>query len=333
MSVPTITVLMPVFNAEQYLRQAIESILNQTFSDFEFLIINDGSTDNSEQIILSYYDNRIRYVKNTENIKLIATLNKGIELSRGKYIARMDADDISKPHRLQTQFNFMEANKAVAICGSWFETIGNKEVIVKYAEHHNDIVLKMLYQCHFCHPTVIIRREMINTSDIKFDPKFIHAEDYDFFVRVGKKFQLANIQEALLKYRVHSQSVSTQYKDIQEQNSIIIKRQLFNSIGVDVTTKEIDLYRAISQYEYRSDETFIQEAKLFLEKLTKANDSSKVIEVNFLRRKMGEFWFNVVNNSITKNKLLIKYYSSFLSNYRLLSIIEKAKLLLKSHIV
>ena len=107
---PEITVLMPVYNGEKYLRPAIESILNQTFSDFEFLIINDGSTDNSESIILSYKDERIRYVKNENNLKLIKTLNKGIDLARGKYIARMDADDISLPTRLEREIEYMESH-------------------------------------------------------------------------------------------------------------------------------------------------------------------------------------------------------------------------------
>ena len=109
-NLPLITVLMPVYNGEKYLQQAIESILKQTFTDFEFLIINDGSTDNSENIILSYDDSRIRYIKNEENLRLIRTLNKGIELAKGKYIARMDCDDISLPYRFEKQLKEFQNN-------------------------------------------------------------------------------------------------------------------------------------------------------------------------------------------------------------------------------
>ena len=124
MTSATVTVLMPVYNGEMYLREAIDSILHQTFTDFEFLIINDGSTDNSETIILSYDDSRIRYEKNDSNLKLIATLNKGIELAKGKYIVRMDADDISIPDRIEKQVAFLEKNPDVGICGSWFTAFG-----------------------------------------------------------------------------------------------------------------------------------------------------------------------------------------------------------------
>ena len=110
MSKPLVSVLMAVYNGEKYLLEAIESILNQTYTNFEFLIINDGSTDSTEEIILSYSDQRIRYIKNEQNLKLIASLNKGLDLAKGKYIARMDADDISLPDRLEKQVNFLERN-------------------------------------------------------------------------------------------------------------------------------------------------------------------------------------------------------------------------------
>src|ERR1017187_7276972 len=123
---PYITVLMPVYNAAPFLREAIDSILNQTFKNFELLIINDGSTDNCEEIILTYKDPRIRYIKNETNIKLISTLNKGIKLSKGKYIVRMDADDISFPDRIEKQVNYMETNPAIALCGTWFSSFGDR---------------------------------------------------------------------------------------------------------------------------------------------------------------------------------------------------------------
>src|SRR5688500_8514963 len=107
---PLVSVLMPVYNAEAYVSEAIQSILQQTYKNFEFLIINDGSTDNSEKLINTFSDSRIRYIRNSENIKLVATLNKGIDLSVGKYLVRMDADDISLPERLQKQVDFMETH-------------------------------------------------------------------------------------------------------------------------------------------------------------------------------------------------------------------------------
>ena len=130
---PLVTVLMSVYNGEKYLERAIKSILNQTFKDFEFLIINDGSTDNSVKIIQSFNDLRLRLIHNESNIGLIKTLNKGLKLSNGKYIARMDCDDISLPKRLSIQASFMEKYPEIGVCGSWVKIIGlGKKFINKY---------------------------------------------------------------------------------------------------------------------------------------------------------------------------------------------------------
>ena len=112
---PTISIILPAYNAEKYLAPAIESILQQSFKDFEFIILNDGSTDNTEKIILSYTDSRIKYIKNEKNLKLIKTLNKGIELAKGKYIARMDADDIALPTMLEECYTFFETHPEYSI--------------------------------------------------------------------------------------------------------------------------------------------------------------------------------------------------------------------------
>ena len=136
---PLVTVLMPVYNGEKYLKEAIESILNQTFKDFEFLIINDGSTDNSVKIIQSFNDLRIRLIHNESNIGLIKTLNKGLKLSNGKYIARMDCDDVSLPKRLSVQINFMEKHPEIGVCGSWVKIIGlEQKFINKYPQKHEE---------------------------------------------------------------------------------------------------------------------------------------------------------------------------------------------------
>jgi len=115
---PAVSVVMPVYNGEKYLRESIDSILNQTYTDYEFIIVNDGSNDKTEEIILSYNDNRIRYIKNEKNLQIVKSLNRGIELAKGRYIARMDADDISLPRRFEKQITFMENNLEIGVCGT-----------------------------------------------------------------------------------------------------------------------------------------------------------------------------------------------------------------------
>jgi len=184
---PRVSVLMPVYNAGIYLSEAIESILNQSFQDFEFLIINDGSTDNSENTILSYQDNRIRYICNEQNIKLIATLNKGIELCKGDYIVRMDADDISLPQRIEKQVAYLDAHPDIGLCGSWFENFGEHvpTQIVKYLPDDTSIRIRHLYQTHIAHPTAVLRSSVLKLNHLNFDKAFIHGEDYHFWTIVS----------------------------------------------------------------------------------------------------------------------------------------------------
>lgn len=328
MNTASITVLMPVYNGEKYLRQAMDSILNQTYRNFEFLVINDGSTDSSEEIILSYKDERIRYIKNETNLRLIATLNKGIELAAGKYIARMDADDISEPERLQIQYSFMEQHPEVAICGSWFNIIGHEERVVKYVRDHNSIMLKMFYQCHFCHPSVILRKEMLETFDHKFDPTFLHAEDYDFFVRIGEQYKLANIQQVLLHYRHHEMSVSSANVSTQADNSIRVKRYLFEKLGMSAGDAEIELFRKISQHEYLSTAAFVDSVKSLLEKMLSANEDTGFMDKVFLRKALAEMWFHTCYNAAIKDVLKV-FYSSALANYYPLNMIQQIKFRLK----
>lgn len=201
-----VTVLMPVYNAERYLAEAIESILHQTYQDFEFLIINDGSSDGSEEIILKYAaaDPRINYVKNEHNIKLIATLNKGIKLAKGKYIVRMDADDISVPERIEKQVSFMESHPSVGVCGSYFTVFGEevkKTYVVTRPLGNETIKASLLFTNSLGHPNVIIRKSVMVDNDIWYDPRFYRIEDWGLWTMLMNKCDFENIPESLLMYR------------------------------------------------------------------------------------------------------------------------------------
>ena len=239
-----VTVLMPVYNAELYLREAIESILNQTFTDFEFLIINDGSTDSSKDIIASYQDSRIRYVENESNLKLIATLNRGIELAKGTYIARMDADDISMPDRLEKLYTFMELHPEVGLCGSWFENFTEKGrgCIVKYATDDSTIRLKQLHQIHLSHGTCIFRTKVLTNNNLFFNPEFIHAEDYELWTRMAKYTKFANIPFMLYRVRNNGDSVSNKYTGIQNSNTRRIIINQFTYLKSDFNNDDFEIY-------------------------------------------------------------------------------------------
>jgi glycosyltransferase involved in cell wall biosynthesis len=141
---PYVTVLMPVYNTEMYLKEAIDSILNQTFRDFEFIVINDGSTDSTSDIIESYSDPRIIYLQNEKNLGVATSLNKGLSIAKGTYIARMDGDDVSRCDRLEKQVAFMDANPEIGVCGTWLETIGDRNEVWSPPRNHDQIIVGML---------------------------------------------------------------------------------------------------------------------------------------------------------------------------------------------
>lgn len=209
MNNPKVSVLMCVYNCEKYLREAMDSVLSQTFNDFEFIIINDGSTDNSKSILESYSDRRIRLFNNS-NKGLTKSLNEGIGYSRGEYIARMDADDISFSERLKKQVDFLESNKDVAMCGTWAEFINTRgEYITDYKTpvSDSDILKELIFHNPFVHPSVMIRKEIFEKVGL-YDENFRFAQDYELWTRIVTKYKTTNIPEKLLKYRLLKEGIT-----------------------------------------------------------------------------------------------------------------------------
>lgn len=216
---------MPVYNAERYLALAVESILNQTFIDFEFIIIDDGSTDNSSLILENYaqLDSRIRLIKRA-NKGLVKTLNEGISLARAPYIARMDADDFSLPNRFARQIEFLRINPHYVVVGSWSENINEYGQQIGFINEpptdHSGIDEKNLEgDVAICHPTALIRHDALLAVG-GYEPAFQDAEDLELWLRLAEVGKLANLPEVLLKYRVHIGSVSA----IKRENQVIIAR-------------------------------------------------------------------------------------------------------------
>lgn len=210
MTAPSVSVVMSVFNGERFLREAVQSILNQSFCDFEFIVINDGSTDNSGSILDSYQrrDPRVR-AYHQENRGLIESLNRGCGLAQGRYIARMDADDIAVSDRLARQIDFMEEHPEVAVLGGAVEFIDETGKALRVARHplHHREIQRVLFDSSFMwHPSVVMRKAaLIRVGGYR---NVAHAEDYDLWLRVADHFQMANLPEVLLKYRIHPAQVS-----------------------------------------------------------------------------------------------------------------------------
>ena len=245
-----ISVILPVYNAADYLAEAVESILNQSFQNFELLIINDGSTDKSKEIIDSFSDARIKYIDNNGNKGLIYTLNRGIEESKGTYIARMDADDISLCNRFDMQFNYMEQHPQVGACGTYAQYIGDRQGYWKYPIDDTDIRCRLMWGSSIIHPTVIIRKNILNEYHIRFKENYIAAEDYKIWAEISQVSQLHNIPEVLLNYRTHKHQVTaTKGSKMDETKTKIIFEKLV-SIGVPLLSQDFDILLKFVTYKY-----------------------------------------------------------------------------------
>ena len=229
MTNPRITVLMSVYNGEKYLREAIDSILNQTFKDLEFLIINDGSTDKTAEILQSYQDPRIKIINNQKNIGLTKSLNKGLKLAKGEYIARMDADDISYQDRLQVQYDYLKNNPEVDLVGSWndvIDDIGNTISFWKCNYSSEDIYYILNFRNCLTHCSLLFRKELV-VNNGGYNETMKNAQDYELWSRISKIAKIYQIQEPLVKWRMNSNVISTKKKNNQVKTiNTIVKNNL-----------------------------------------------------------------------------------------------------------
>jgi glycosyltransferase involved in cell wall biosynthesis len=242
---PLVTVLMPVYNAEAFLREAIESILQQTLTNFEFLIIDDGSTDNSVSIIKSYNDDRIRFVQNEQNCGISATLNLGIELATCELIARMDADDISYPERLQKQYDFIQNNKEVDLLSTWAREVTESGAPIRSEKWRRPFFYyNLTFECWIYHPTVMYKRSAVLDVGAYSTP---YSEDYDLWWQLSRKYKIDNLPEVLLDYRLTTESLyratkKTEY-EIAQYNQIVRNLQYYTGQGFHFTHAEVECYR------------------------------------------------------------------------------------------
>lgn len=206
-----ISVILPAYNAQNTIGETIQSIITQTYRDWELIVINDGSTDDTRGVVMSFKDNRIRYIENDGNKKLIYTLNRGIELASGEYIARMDADDICHPNRFEKQVKYMESHPDVIVCGTQINYFGTKssnyrKLVFPTKDKHLKEMLAM--STCFAHPTVMIRKSALIESGYRYDLDYMNAEDYSLWIDLMNYGKFGNLPDHLLNYRVSDTQVS-----------------------------------------------------------------------------------------------------------------------------
>lgn len=299
---PSISVLMSVYNGEKYVKESIESVLDQSFRDFEFIIVNDGSTDRSLDIINSFKDPRIKVINNVENKGLIFSLNKGIEYAKGKYIIRFDADDICLKDRFKEQYEYMENNTDVAMMSAyakWF--VDGKSLITKVIKSDIDyekIKSKFIFENHINHSCVILRKNIIDKENYRYDKRYLHIEDYGLWLEIAKKYKVSTLDKVLLKCRISKSSVtSTANKDMRSRQNIynIIYSDIFDLLDYNASEEDYRIHFEISMIQNLNESIFTLKDKEEYGKRLLEKNRGRFIDNKNLEK---EFSYQLYKNSL-----------------------------------
>jgi len=257
---PLVSVIMPVLNAEKYLKNSIESILNQSYTNFEFIILDDASTDNSREIISSYSDKRIRFFFFQERKGLNYLLNTGIEKAFGLYLARMDADDESLEKRLEHQIKLLESEPGIDICSCWMETFTDKVStgLAKGYSENEFLKLELLYRPGFAHPTVVYRKSVFENG-VQY--RVPYADDYDVWTQLVHKHKFYKIKKKLFRYRIHQKQFTAEFKPAIKKSIIEVQRGFHKSINLHLPINYEALHHDITFYQYKY--TYMYALRLF----------------------------------------------------------------------
>jgi glycosyltransferase involved in cell wall biosynthesis len=288
---PVVSVVMSVHNGGPFVAQAIGSVLSQSHADFEFIIIDDGSTDDSADIIACHRDRRVRVITHRDNAGLAARLNEGIAAASGRYVARMDADDISLPNRFVRQVEFMESHRHVGACGTWVEVAGEGvRQRWEYPLSHDAIHARLLFECAMAHPTVMFDRARLQKARLSYDSSYPCAQDYDLWCRTVKELTLANIPEVLLVRRLHAGQIGRRNATGQQRWAETIRRRQLEGLGIRPTDEQSALHEAISTWSWSRTEAFVHDAEAWLSLLRHANTTRGVYPEPELSVVIGERW-------------------------------------------
>lgn len=297
MNLPRVSVLMPVYNGEPYLREAIDSILRQTFADFEFLIIDDGSIDGSAAIVESYDDPRIQLARNGRNLGLVATLNKGLDLCRGEYIARMDCDDIALPSRLQKQVEYLDKHPNVGLLGTWSKRFHSGEnYLFRPPTEDAAIRFHLMFDNVFYHNTVMLRRQLLHEHGLTYDASYQHAEDYEFWVRCSKYTKVANLPEVLVLYRFHPDNTSNRHAALQRETSDRIRLMQLDALALNPGVEELAIHFDLLNLRVHGDGSRLRSARNWLNTLANALETHHGIAQKEIVRVFSHFWYGACGN-------------------------------------
>lgn len=308
-----VTIIMTVYNSEIFLEKAIKSILNQTYKKFEFLIIDDGSTDKSLEIIKKFKDKRIIILKNAQNMGLIYSLNRGIKESKGKYIVRMDSDDICIHNRIEKQIEYLEKNQDIAVLGSNAEMFVSKYPFIKkrteLPRDSETIKCRLLFESCFIHPSIVIRKEILDTYNLEYEKENYGVEDYGLWNEFSKlnKFKMENMKENLIKYRIVSSGI-TQVANKNLTQRIIRMNKIYSEVleklNFNKSQKQLQIHSEISLVNILKEFQYsLKEKEEWLEILKRENEILKIYNFEKFSQELAYQYF--------KNCVVLGEYSDY----------------------
>ncbi|UYN88677.1 MAG: glycosyltransferase family 2 protein [Anaerolineales bacterium] len=317
---------MPVYNGLPFLNDAIDSVLSQTLSDFEFICIDDASTDGSAEVISAVQDPRWHWVRNRRRSGLSKALNRGLRMARGAYWARMDADDISLPRRLEAQAHFLDANPDVSMVGAWAQTLGlPREQVWKLPATAEEIQAEMLFNSALVHSAVMLRRKDFLSKGFHYDPTIERAQDYDLWERAARRLCFANLQEVLLHYRIHAGQVGYAFGVQQAETAAAVRARQLTRLGLRVTKRDLELHNHISIWKFEPNSTFLSRVDAWLRGIEQANGRKKIYDDRALRAVLERRWWAACRSAAVHNKQAWQLYSSsHLAEGGLRSFVDKA---------
>lgn len=330
MSAPLVSIVLPVYNGENYLAQAIESLLNQSLQDFELIVINDCSTDGTEEVIHSFADPRIVYAKNERNMHLIPTLNKGLSLAKGKYIARMDHDDIALPDRLKKQVEHLEKHPEIMALGTLIERFSDdgQSYLPKLPIEPNDLAVSMLFFNPISHPSAMFRSMPVKQHGLHYNADIFNAEDYALWWEMLRFGKIANLPEVLLKYREHPNQITVAQSDTVSSGHKNALTHFFKELGIaSVSAKDIELWTEIIEHKAGGKAL---EALHWINSVAQANQKSQKLPVAELNQKLYGLWKNLLLESKPQKGLWKAYVSAGWSKERPLTLKQTLRLWAKS---
>jgi glycosyltransferase involved in cell wall biosynthesis len=301
MNLLPLSVVMPVYNGEKYLEEAINSVLNQTFTDYELLIIDDGSTDSSLKIIHSIKDSRIRLIKNEKNQGVAYTRNVGLNEAKGEYLAWMDCDDLIEPNRLETQINFLKENLGIGICGTALERFGEgKPRVSREFSDSKMIKAALLFYPSIRPATAMYRMKMVRDAKLSYDTRLAVAEDYDFYFEASFHFPIKNLDQVLYYYRSSESSIMKIYFERQQllfDFHKIIYSKAFDKMDIPHLEKNFELHYICSSSSLIKSYVNLNQVYNWLLYLENRNSKVKLYDEYSFNKVLASVFFFVCKKS------------------------------------